>query len=161
MRNACFKAALAALSLSIACLAPAAQAQSKDPVIGTWKINPEKSKYNPGPPLKSVVTKFEPAGKGVKNTTEFTNAEGKAFTVTYTAEYDGKDNPLAGSATANTVAIKKLKDGSVERVDKKDGKVTMTMVRQVSKDGKSMTVTQKATNPQGKPVDNVLVFDRQ
>ena len=161
MRNAIFRAALAALMLSVAWLAPLAQAQSKDPVIGTWKINPEKSKYNPGPPPKSLVVKFEPAGKGVKNTTEFVNAEGKAFTIVYTAEYDGKDVPLTGSGTANAVAIKQLKDGSVERVDKKDGKVTSTMVRKVSKDGKTLTVTQKSTNPQGKPVDNMMVFDRQ
>jgi hypothetical protein len=161
MRNAYFKAALAALTLSVACLAPAAQAQSKDPVIGTWKINAEKSKYDPGRPPKSLVTKFEPAGKGVKNTTEFVNAEGKAFTITYTAEYDGKDVPLAGSPTANAVAIKKLKDGSVERVDKKDGMVTSTMVRRVSKDGKTLTVTQKGTNPQGTPINNVMIFDRK
>ena len=160
MRNALGRTAVAALVLSLACLAPAIHAQSKDPVMGSWKLNPAKSKYNPGPPPKEIVTRFEPAGKAVKNTTEFVNAEGKAFTIVYTAEVDGKDYPLTGSATANAVALKKLANGSVERTDKMDGKVTQTLVRTLSKDGKSLTVVQKGTSPKG-PFENVMVFDRK
>jgi len=160
MRNAIGRSALAALVLSLACLVPAAHAQSKDPVMGTWKVNPAKSKYNPGPPPKEIVTKFEAAGKAVKNTTEFTNAEGKAFTIVYTAEVDGKDYPLTGSATADAVSLKKLADGRIERTDKKEGKVTQTLVRSLSKDGKMLTVVQKGTSPKG-PFENVMVFDRQ
>jgi hypothetical protein len=161
MRYATGRAAFAVLVLSAACLAPAVQAQSKDPVIGSWKINQAKSTYTPGPPPKALATRFEAAGKGLKNTTDFTNPEGKSFMIVYTAEVDGKDYPLAGSASATAVSLKKLPDGSVERTDKKDGKVVQTLVRQVSKDGKTLTVTQKGKTPQGAPVRNVMVFEKQ
>ena len=161
MRNAIRGSAVAALVLSLACLAPAGHAQPKDPAIGSWKLNPEKSKYNPGPPPKALATRFEAAGKGIKNTTDFTNAEGKAFTIVYTAEADGKDYPLAGSATATAVSLKRLADGSVERTDKKDGQVVQTLVRKVSSDGKTLTVTQKGKTAKGAPIENVMVFDRQ
>ena len=161
MRLAIGRAALAALTLSVACLAPATQAQSRDPAMGSWKVNPAKSKYSPGPPPKAISTRFEAAGKAIKNTTEFTNAEGKLLTIVYTADVDGKDYPVTGSAVANTVSLKKLADGSIERTDKKDGKVVQTLVRTVSKDGKTMTVTQKGKTAQGAPIDNVMVFDKQ
>ena len=32
------------------------------PLIGTWKLNLEKSKYSPGPAPKSGTTTFEVAG---------------------------------------------------------------------------------------------------
>jgi hypothetical protein len=158
MRSTLGKLAFAAL-LSLAWLAPAqALAQGE---MGSWKINPAKSKYNPGPPPREIVTKFEPAGKGIKNTTQMTNAQGTASTMVYTAQFDGKDYPLEGSAISNTVALKKRTDGSVERTDKKDGKVVFTMVRTLSKDGKTLTVVQKGMDGKGQPFENVMVFDRQ
>ena len=33
-----------------------ATAQSKDPFVGTWRLNVAKSKYSPGPPPKSQTT---------------------------------------------------------------------------------------------------------
>jgi hypothetical protein len=161
MRNAIGRTALVALVLSLGFLAPAAHGQSKDAAIGNWKINAEKSKYSPGPPPKALSTRFEAAGKGIKNTTEFTNPEGKPATIVYTAEIDGKDYPLTGSAVATSVSLKQLPDGSVERTDKKDGKVVQTMVRKVSKDGKTLTVTLRGKTAQGAPIENVMVFDRQ
>jgi len=38
-------------------------AQSSDPVLGTWKLNLAKSKYNPGPPPKSNTTSIEALGR--------------------------------------------------------------------------------------------------
>jgi len=32
---------------------------------------------------------------------------------------------------------------------------------EISRDGKKRTVTQSGTGPDGKPVDNVLVYDKQ
>ena len=43
----------------------------------------------------------------------------------------------------------------------KSGKVVQTLTRKMSSDGKSFTVTVKGTNPQGQPVNNVLVFAKQ
>lgn len=160
MRFALGKLAVVAMLTSLPWVAPAAWAQDSDPGMGTWKLNLEKSKFQPGPAHKSVVVKFEPAGKGVKNTTDVVNAQGVKSSVVYTAYYDGKDHPLTGSAIADTLTLKKLDGGKVERVDKKGGKVVQTFVRSVSADGKTMTVTQKGSNAKGEPFDNVLVLEK-
>ena len=51
-------------------------AQASDPRIGTWKLNVEKSKYDPGPAPQSNTMKVEASGEGEKATTEGVNAAG-------------------------------------------------------------------------------------
>ena len=153
-----------AVSVLVIVAADVAQlsAQAKDPRIGTWKLNVAKSTYDPGPPPQSQTLKVEPAGKGEKVTSESVTADGKKLTVTYTANFDGKDYPLTGSALgADKVSLKRIDARTTERVDKKDGKAVVTIKRVVSADGKTMTATAKGTNAEGKPMNNVAVFEKQ
>ena len=136
-------------------------AQSKNPGMGTWKLNLEKSKYSPGPPPKSLTVTLEPVGKGVKVTTSGVTAAGAAFATEFTANYDGKDVPLKGSPTVDTVSLKRVNALTNTRTDKKGGKVVATHKRVVAKDGKSWTVAIKGVNPKGEPFDNFLVFGKQ
>jgi hypothetical protein len=137
-------------------------AQASDPRVGTWKLNVAKSKYNPGPAPQSQTLKVEASDKGEKVTSEVVGADGKRTTSTYTANFDGKDYPLSGSLVgADKVSLKRVDARTTERTDKKDGKAVMTLKRVVSQDGKTMTVTTKGTNAEGKPVNNVVVFDKQ
>jgi hypothetical protein len=134
----------------------------KDARVGTWKLNVAKSKYDPGPAPQSQTLKVEAVGKGEKVTSEVTAADGKKTTTTYTANFDGKDYPLTGSALgADKVSLKRIDARTTERMDKKDGKVVVTIKRVVSADGKTMTATVKGTNAEGKPVNNVAVFEKQ
>ena len=43
-----------------------ASAQSKDPFVGSWRMNVAKSKYSPGPAPKSVTSTYEAAGQGYR-----------------------------------------------------------------------------------------------
>jgi hypothetical protein len=139
----------------------ASTAWAADEVYGTWKLNTAKSQFKPGPAPKASTIKFEASGKGVKSTQEMVPATGDKTTGTYTAQYDGKDYPVTGSPVADTVALKMTNAKTVERVDKKGGKVVQTFVRTISADGKTMKVTQKGTNAKGEAIDNVMLFDRQ
>ena len=136
-------------------------AQASDPRMGTWKLNVAKSKYSPGPAPQALTVKVEPAGQGEKVTAEFVNADGTRTTTQYTANFDGKDNPLTGSQIADTVSLKRIDARTTDRTDKKGGKVAQTLKRVVSKDGKTMTVTTKGTNAQGQTVNNVAVFAKE
>jgi hypothetical protein len=136
-------------------------AQASDPRIGTWKLNLAKSKYSPGPAPQALTVKVEPSGQGEKVTTEFVNADATRTTTEYTANFDGKDSPLTGSAIADTVSLKRTNARTTVRTDKKGGKVVQTLRRVVSQDGKTMTVTTKGTNAQGQAVNNVGVFEKQ
>jgi hypothetical protein len=136
-------------------------AQAANPRIGTWQLNVAKSKYSPGPAPKSQTLKIEASGQGEKVTSELTDAAGARTTTSYTANYDGKDYPLSGSPTADMVSLKRINARTSERVDKKGGKTVSTYRRVVSPDGKTMTVTIKGTNLQGKPMSNAVVFEKQ
>ena len=93
--------------------------------------------------------------------TEGVGPDGKPTKTGYTANFDGKDVPLTGSPIADMTSIKRVDARTTERTDKKDGKVVMTLRRVVAQDGKTMTVTTKGTNAEGKPTNNVLVFEKQ
>jgi hypothetical protein len=152
---------LAIISVAAAAFVNAASAQPDPRAIGTWKLNVARSKFSPGPAPKSLTVKFEPAGQGVKLSTEGVGADGKPTATSYTANLDGKDYPLTGSPVADTVALRKIDENTQERTDKKAGKVVQTLTRVMAKDGKSLTVTVKGTNPKGEPVNNVLLFEKE
>jgi hypothetical protein len=108
-----------------------------------------------------LVLTVEPAGQGEKATAEFVTADGSRVTTVYTADFDGKDNPISGSAIADTVALTRVDDRTTERTDKKGGQVVQRLTRVVAEDGRTMTVTVSGTNAQGQPFNNVLIFDKQ
>ena len=148
------------LGLIVAAMA-SVYAQAPDPGMGTWKLNAEKSRFNPGPAPKDLTTRFEPSAGGVKWTSERMGADGKPVTAEYTANYDGKQYPVKGSPTADTVVLRRIDPMTTERVNMKDGKIVSTERRVIAKDGKSYTTTVKGTTAKGEPIDIVMVFDKQ
>ena len=139
----------------------ALSAQAADPIVGTWKLNVAKSTYSPGPAPKSLTAKIEAAAKGEKLKAEGVRGDDTPIHVEYTAQYDGKEHPISGSPMADTVSLKRLDANTTERTEKKGGKVTQTLTRKVSIDGKTMTVTYKGTDAKGQPINNVAVFEKQ
>jgi hypothetical protein len=148
------------LGLVLAAFAMPALAEGESG-MGTWKLNVAKSKYSPGPAPKSLTAKFEPAGKGVKATTEGVGADGKPTATEYTANWDGKDVALKGSAVADMTSLRRVDANTTVRTDKKDGKVVQTLTRAIAKDGKSFTVAVKGTNAKGEPINHMLLFEKQ
>jgi hypothetical protein len=136
-------------------------AASADPHVGTWKLSLAKSKYSPGPAPKEVTMKIEAKGAGFRLTQTGTDATGKPIKVDFTANYDGKDTPVTGVSNTDTIAVKRVDANTSESTLKKAGKVVMTVTSVVSKDGKTRTSTFKGTDPAGKPVNNVAVYDKQ
>lgn len=156
LRNAIVSVAVAASAASTS-----VWAQAADPGMGTWKLNPGKSKFSPGPAPKDLTTTFEPSGKAVKWRAQRTGPDGKPQTAEFTGYYDGKEYKIAGSPTADAVILRRIDAMTTERVNKKDGRIVTTERRVVAKDGKSYTTTVKGTNANGTPVDHRMVFERQ
>ncbi len=145
----------------LAAVAVPAHAQPTDPFMGTWRLNAQKSKYTPGPVPKSIVTIYEPAGKGLKVSVTNETA-GAKIQYSYTSNLDGTDSPVTGNnPNADTVAVRRIDARTLEVVSKKGGKVTLTQRNALSADGKSRTVTTTGTDPQGQKVNNVSVFEKQ
>jgi hypothetical protein len=156
-----FAGVVAALVLAVSIAIGPAAAQATDPLVGTWTLNVAKSTFSPGPGLKSGSVTFHAVPAGMHVMAEMMDAQGAAQKTEYTANYDGKDYPITGVAGVDTVSLKKIDATTGERTDKKGGKVVGTWQRKVSADGKTLTVTQKGTDAQGRAVNNVLVFDRK
>lgn len=129
--------------------------------LGTWKLNVEKSKVSPGPGPKSLTLKFEASQGVIKLTTDGVNAEGKATHGTYASKFDGKDVPWEGNPDADTAAPKKIDDSTYDNVWKKGGKVTVTAKAVVSKDGKTLTVSQTGKNAKGEAVNTTSLYEKQ
>ena len=80
-----------------------------DNTLGTWKLNVEKSKYDPAPmPLKSLTVRREALDGGVKVTVTADRADGTAINFSYSAKYDGRDFPVTGNAPYDTIALVQL-----------------------------------------------------
>jgi hypothetical protein len=134
-----------------------------DNTLGTWKLNLEKSKYDPGPPpVKSVTLVREAApGGGAKMTVTGVRSDGTAIKGGSTTKYDGKDYPVVGNPNYDTVAITEVDPNTHTAVYKKAGKLYSNAKIVVSNDGKTMTVTSTGTNAAGKPFRNVAVYEKQ
>lgn len=153
---------LIALALIAGLVSISTVSYAADNQVGTWKLNLSKSKYDP-PNLapKSTTSKLEAAGDGIKGTVDTMDVENKKIHYEWTAKYDGKDYPITGDVTRDSVSYKRIDDYTFETVSKKGGKVTVTMRYVYAKDGKSRTLTTTGTNDKGQKVNNVLVFDKQ
>lgn len=159
-QQACVVAVIA-LGLVVA-LAGTTLAQPSDPSIGTWKINLAKSTYSAGTAPKSVTTKHEVAGVGVKTTVDSVDADGTVRHWTYTSNYGGKDNPVTGNCPyGDSIARTRVDANTTKSIYKNGGTVTAAQTSVVSSDGKSRTVTTTGTNAKGQTVNSVVVYDKQ
>jgi len=153
------------LAVIVFCLAAAGLAQAQgNPFVGTWKMDPQKSKASPGPGPKEETRVVETQGDSVKGSYEGTAADGSRIAYGYTAKYDGKDYPLTGMGTpdgADTLALKRIDTNTYEVTAKRGGIVVMTARVVVSQNGKVTTITTKGTDVSGKPDSSVRVFYKQ
>jgi hypothetical protein len=149
------------VALAIVCLAGATtSAQSADSMAGTWKLNAAKSKS----PYKSGTSVAEVAGDALKVTVDLVGADNTAYHWTWTAKYDGKDNPVTGNTPyggKGTVALTRVDAHTVKLVSKVDGKTTLHQTITTSADGKTRTVTTKGTDAKGQPIETTTVYDKQ
>jgi hypothetical protein len=150
---------LFASAIVVGLLSVVAVAQSKDPLVGTWKLNVAKST---GLSYKSGTTKIESAGAGVKFDVELVGTDGTVHKWSFTANYDGKDNPVAGNSPyGDTVALERVDAHTIRTTGKLGGKAVSTQTIVVSADGKTRTTTTKGTDAKGQKVDSVSFYEKQ
>jgi hypothetical protein len=133
---------------------------AEDPNSGTWKMNPAKSKYDPGPAPTNSTTTIESDENKYKVDSHTVNADGTETHISFDAKTDGKDYPLSGVPSADMISVKRVGSKTIETTWKKDGKTVMKTHAVVSSDGMTRTVTFDGTDPQGHKVHNVVVFEK-
>ena len=135
---------------------------AEEPLIGTWKLNLAKSKFTPGPPPRSQTLHYQPSGaSGIQRANDEVNAKGERTQSVVTYVFDGKEHPVTGSPLVDAVVNRRMDAYTTERVQKKGGKIVNTLRRIVSKDGKTLTITEEGTDDQGKPFSEITIYDKQ
>lgn len=139
----------------LAAFAISAQTTEQSPFVGTWKLNVAKSKFNPGPPMKSETITI---GEDGKVSVEGLQADGtttESWSYTYSGE---QETPITGME--NSSVVEKRNGNTVEHKWKLNG-ANFTGKGVVSKNGKVMTYTFDGTDAQGRHEHDVLVYDKQ
>jgi hypothetical protein len=149
------KAALTAVA--VCAIASLTAAQGTDRLAGTWVLNVAQSKFPAAPP-KSQTTILDAVDGGLHEKVERVNADGTTTRWELTAKYDGRDYPVTGDPSRDTVALTRDAQGIVSIVNKKAGAIVNWMRITVAPDGRTrdnvvMDHTGKATA--------VLRFDRR
>jgi hypothetical protein len=147
------------IAAAVSACASLAVAQTSDPLTGTWRLNVAQSKYESAAPPKSQTTILEGVDDGLHERVERLNADGTITRWEVTAKYDGRDYPVTGDPSRDTVAMTRRDPTTVDIVNKKAGVVVTRMRIVVAPDGRSRT--NSVTDPSGQKTTAVLVFDRQ
>ena len=134
-----------------------------DPTIGTWRLNVAKSEFKaPALHLKSEVRTYEESPEGVKVRIRTIEGDGHSVTVEYPANYDGKYYPVRGSGgPADAIALTTINDHEAALTLMHGNNIVATALRVVSKNGRTMTISYKGSDPVGRQVDRLLFYERQ
>lgn len=149
-----------ALGALLALSSIAIASDTPDPVVGTWKLNTEKSTGNVPLP-KSETRTYAASPGGVALNWTRVSADGKESAVKTTFKYDGKDYPVTGSPDFDALSAKRVDTNTIESKQKRKGKEVGSTTRTVSADGKTLTLVSKLTTAKGTEADTTMVYDRQ
>jgi hypothetical protein len=151
------------------------QTPAADPVDGTWRINPARSTFSPGPPPKQIGTQIRRFATldGGWHLFELTSVtpEGDPVFQSVAFKIDGRQYPVysstslvpfmtTGRPSNITRAWRRIDAYTTEFTTYTNGVPGLAIVRTVSKDGKTYTETSKGKDGTGRQVNNVVVFDR-
>lgn len=146
MRVRALLVVLAAFAVSIAA-APSvsalqfrAAAEPPPQLIGTWRLNVAKSKYSPGPPLRSETRVYTRSAAGVKGVVSRVYGDGRAERFEYMANF-GKDIMVTGIPEYDSVTLRKVDGLTSDAVLSHAGTVYGVARRAIAADGRTMTIT--------------------
>jgi hypothetical protein len=145
--------------LTALCVFSAALVGADNQFAGTWKLNTSESKSAPGTAIKEMTVTFEPVGDQWKRVATGTDSDGKAFNQNSTIAWDGKDHAI--DEPGMTVAVTQVDDRTLNATVKREGAVVDSIHVAISKNRKSMTVSEKGQDEKGRKLDNVEVFEKQ
>jgi len=134
---------------------------AKDPFVGTWKMNPAKSRYVVGVLPRAQIAIITVHRRNMDVKVAAITAGGDKTVVHYTIPYDGG----MGKMFETTPAYDGILGRHIGRYEReisrlKGGKVVFTARSVVSDDGRSMATFSKGVSPTGKPVEAHLVYDK-
>ncbi len=141
----------------------AVSAWGADPLAGTWKVIPEKSKNSTGQPgPKEEIVNIKEQGANLIATITGTSATGNAYTSQFSVpKHGGHVTYISAAPATHWDEIKRIDEHTVDGTMIRDGKVVGTVHATISRDGKTFTLVSKGTDAQGRPFESVEIQERQ
>jgi hypothetical protein len=135
---------LAICAAALPIFAIAAAAEQPDPLIGTWKINWDKSV---GPPRQQDLScTFEKTAAGRTWTVYIVDENGKKSTRVSPAIDDGKTYPVTGHEGSDHITLKRIDAHNWQETLWKDGKPAFQGTWKLSEDGKELAIASSVQN---------------
>jgi len=132
----------------------------KDPFDGTWKLNPEKSHFDPNHRPSNATMRWACTSDGYTMTAEGIAGDGSvvrekpAIFVS-----DGKDHEVPG-VSGFTAAVSRPSPNVLEVESKNVGGIVGKASYVVSEDGETLTTSVSSIDAQQRPFQVVLVWER-
>jgi hypothetical protein len=152
-------------SVSLMCIGAlllVAPANATDPEVGTWRANLARSTYRPADqkPRRALV-KIDQVDNGIRVFVDIIDPTGKRLKYDYVVKFDGQDYPVTGDPSRDATAGKKIDEYTLEQVSKRNGRINATNRIVVARDGQSRTQTTDGVDARGRPIHNVVFWERQ
>lgn len=148
------------VGLLLAC-GTTAWAADADPIVGTWKLDVQKSTFGGIPAVTSQVRTYSRSGQDLTLKMKTVSAAGKETTTQTTYKLDGKDHPSMGNPDFDSLAGTQIDPNTAEFTLKRGGKDVGKIRRAVSKDGKTLMINYLYTNADGVKTSALTIFDKQ
>jgi len=148
------------LGLAISALPQGSLAQS-NPLIGTWKLNVDKSKFAGPTHMRSSTLTYTQDGQNTRATDQLIDAQGNSATANFMHIYDGMPHPSTGLSLWDASAYTRVDANTIIVGRFKAGKLVQIGTLVVSHDGKTLTNTETGVRANGPPIDFILVYDKQ
>jgi hypothetical protein len=132
--------------------------QGVDPLIGTWKLNLEKS-TSTNPLQRSLTLTWTGEGQNLIDTSEGIDAQGQAFKVVYRHIYDGMPHPTTGNPDYDSTIYYRI-GNTINGVRFRQGK-TSEVTQTVIVPGKTLTITAEGIDANNRPYHFAVVLDKQ
>ena len=132
-----------------------------NPMIGTWKLNLDKSRLSPGTAPRSATLNYQQDGQNFRNTGQTIDAQGNSTTIVYMHVYDGQPHPTTGVSDYDASAYTRVDANTLIFSRFKAGRLIATGTIVVSPDAKTETVTTTGTGTTLAAATGVSVWDRQ
>jgi hypothetical protein len=143
--------------------AMAAVAAAQDPFVGTWKLNPAKSQFDPNHrPLEATMTfEIQPDGSYLMKAEGTKEGGQKVQEHPQTFFVDGQPRPIPELPGLSAVATRPDPNTLRGEARREDGSIVGSGTYAVSAGGKSLTATVSGVDSQLRTFTQVTVWDRQ
>jgi hypothetical protein len=146
----------------LVCQPPLVAAQSPpadDALVGTWQIDLPRSRYSPGPPVRSETRTYTRQGDGILGRIDRVYADGRKETIEYRADLDHQV-PVSGTRSFDAIRLERVDPYTTKGTLSHAGRVFGFSRRTISPDGRTMTIEFRRDEP-GDTVHNVVVYRKQ